>query len=44
MKKRRNEEPIAERLCEGGEKVRELVVAVNVRTVFLHRILYFQDG
>ena len=34
----------AERLREGCEKVRELVVAVDVRTVFLHGILYFQDG
>ena len=34
----------AERLREGGEKVRELVVAVDVRTVFLHGILYFQDA
>lgn len=24
----------AERLCEGGEKVRELIVAVDVRAVF----------
>ena len=34
----------AERLCEGGEKVRELIVAVNVSAVFLHGVLYFQDS
>ena len=34
----------AERLCEGGEKVRELIVAVNVCAVFLHGVLYFQDS
>mgnify|MGYP000432315204 FL=1 len=34
----------AQGLREGGKKVRVLVVAVDVRAVFLHGILDFQDG
>ena len=34
----------AQSLCKGREKLRELVVTVDIRGVFLHRILHFQDG
>lgn len=34
----------AQRLCDGGEQVCELVVAVDVGRILLHGVLHPQDG
>ena len=36
--------PFAQRLRKGGEQVCEVVVTVNVRRIFLYRILYLKYG